>query len=54
MYFCEIKDVMILTAFSISSVPNKTDAVIRFRASSMFFTVIPVAYTCGTLFPRSR
>ena len=43
--FCDINDLMIRTAFSISSLPKSTDADMRIRASSTFFTVIPVAYT---------
>ena len=53
MCFCEMSDLMMRTAFSTSSFPNNDDVTMRRRASSMFFTVMPVAYTCGTLLPRS-
>ena len=43
MFFCEINDFIILTAVSVSSLPNNTDDDMRILASSMFFTVMPVA-----------
>ena len=45
MCFWDINDLMMRTAFSVSSLSKSTDADMRSLASSMFFTVIPVAYT---------
>ncbi len=41
--FWEISDFMILAAFSVSSSEKRAEAMSRFLASSMFFTVMPVA-----------
>ena len=53
MFFCEISDLMMRTAFSVSLPVNSLESIILFLASSMFFTVMPVANTCGTFVPRS-
>ena len=49
----EMRDLIMRMAFcrSLSSV-KRVDCPIRLFASSMFFTMMPVANTCGTLLPR--